>query len=259
METLRSRQAALAAHPLFARLDNLTDLRAFMEAHVFAVWDFMSLLKRLQKDLTCVEVPWRPSRHPDELVRFINQIVVGEESDLGPDGEATSHFRLYLEAMREVGANTARIQDFLADLDWSNVPDHVAPFTRHTLDVARHGTTLEVAAAFFYGREKLIPEMFQGIVNVLKAEGLAWPKLLFYLERHIQVDGEEHGPLAERCLEHLCAGDAVAYRLAEKAGIQALKERAALWDRTLEFLSAGAEAALPLDRELADLGQGRQH
>lgn len=90
-------QKQLAVHPLYKAVQNIGDLRLFMENHVYAVWDFMSLLKYLQRELTCVNIPWiaqgfRTSR------RLINEIVLGEESDF-VGGQHISHLELYLDSM----------------------------------------------------------------------------------------------------------------------------------------------------------------
>jgi hypothetical protein len=58
---LGSLPAALLDHPIYAGVVSVTDLRRFMEDHVFAVRDFMSLPKRLQQDVTCTRVPWFPA------------------------------------------------------------------------------------------------------------------------------------------------------------------------------------------------------
>lgn len=232
--TLFSAQSELNHHPLFGELKTQQDLRFFMESHVFAVWDFMSLLKRLQRDITCVDLPWRPSPYPAELVRFINQIVLGEESDVDQHGIPCSHFELYLRAMEEVGASTGTIRKVVSDLDLELIPEHARPFTEFTMHTANEASLVEVAATFFYGREKLIPGMFDGIISHLKEAKLNCPTLLYYLERHIHVDGEEHGPLSERCLEVLCGRNLQLHQQAECYGLKALQERKNLWDRTLE-------------------------
>ncbi len=224
----------LSHHPLFRELTSPEALRFFMESHVFAVWDFMSLLKRLQRDITCVSLPWRPSPYPQQLVRFINQIVVGEESDVDQFGVPMSHFALYLRAMEEVGADTTLIRAFLETPRLELVPHHVRPFVSFTLETALHGPLVEVAAAFFYGREQLIPGMFTGILETLPQD---CSTLRYYLERHVQVDGEDHGPLSELCLQVLCEGDPSLHHQAEVAGLKALAQREALWDRTLVALT----------------------
>src|SRR5262245_17345533 len=94
---------SLLNHPVYARLDRVEALRVFMQHHVFAVWDFMSLLKTLQQRLTCTQTPWVP---PTNHVgcRLINEIVLGEESDEDGQGKFASHFELYLRSMQQCGA-----------------------------------------------------------------------------------------------------------------------------------------------------------
>ena len=236
METISDKHAALSHHPVYASFNDLKSIRHFMSYHVFAVWDFMSLLKSLQNHLTCVQIPWRPSQYPAEMVRLINQIVVGEESDLGPDGKPTSHFDLYLKGMEEIGADTRPIKKFLATNDYSLIPEGAREFVEFNVDVAKNGHVVEVAANFFYGREKLIPDMFQTIVDTLKRENVSAPTFLFYLERHIEVDSGEHGPLAQKALSHLTNGQKELELLAMDSGLKALAMRKALWDRVLMSL-----------------------
>src|SRR5579863_10285305 len=100
-----SARAEVVGHKLYARLTDADAIRTFLEHHVFAVWDFMSLLKSLQRNLTCVDLPWVPTG-PTGSRRLINDIVLVEESDELRDG-FISHFELYVEGMIDAGADTS--------------------------------------------------------------------------------------------------------------------------------------------------------
>jgi len=160
----------LLKHPTYTQVDSLDRLREFMRIHVFAVWDFMSLVKRLQGEVTVRTLPWMPPANP-QVARFANEVVLGEESDLGPDGNPASHFELYLRAMDEIGGDTTEVRAFIASIDqgesWEaalrelNAPAGVTDFVRETLRCAIYGSAVEVAAYFFFGREDVIPEMFK--------------------------------------------------------------------------------------------------
>ncbi|MDR2282321.1 MAG: DUF3050 domain-containing protein, partial [Sphingobacterium sp.] len=89
----------LLTHPLYSKIKDIADLRLFTETHVYAVWDFMSLLKSLQRRLTCVRVPWIASDYPNTRY-LINEIVLAEESDEYIDGSRLSHYEMYLDAMK---------------------------------------------------------------------------------------------------------------------------------------------------------------
>lgn len=227
---------SLGEHPLFAHLGDSNSLRTFMETHVYAVWDFMSLLKSLQREISCVQVPWRPSRYSKQAVRLINEIVLGEESDLDSDGEAMDHFSMYLAAMEEVGANTAPIREFLATLDMNLIPAHVRSFVEFNVELATSAPAHKVAGAFFFGREDLIPTMFDGMLKELDSAGSQCPRLRHYLVRHIELDGDEHGPLAMQMLHELADGDQAKLDEAFAIGLQSLKLRSELWDGVLAQL-----------------------
>jgi hypothetical protein len=230
-------RARLATHPLYASLRTLDDLHRFMEAHVFAVWDFMSLLKSLQRGLTSVEVPWLPSEQP-EARRLINEIVLGEESDVF-EGRAVSHFELYLEAMRECGADTAPIERLLAALgsgarlqeSIGAIPPAPRSFVEDTFTLIDERKLHVIAAAFTFGREDLIPDLFRGFLRDLnhQLDGRL-STFLWYLERHIEVDGEDHGPMALRMVSELCGEDEKRWEEAREAAEFALRSRLRLWD-----------------------------
>lgn len=232
---LEALHKSVSRHPMYNKILTISDLKIMMETHVFAVWDFMSLLKRLQREITCVELPWRPSPYPKKLVRLINEIVLGEESDLDQNGEAIDHFTLYLNAMDEIGANSFLLKNFIENQDFSKLTHAQRNFVQFNLTLADAGLIHEVAAAFFFGREKIIPDMFTSLLgdlekNIEGEEQALFPNFKYYLLRHIQIDGGEHSHLALDCLATLCGTDRIKWEEARRAGINSLKLRLALWD-----------------------------
>ena len=105
---IEAERNSLLNHNLYAKINSISDLHTFLEGHVYAVWDFMSLLKVLQQKLTCTTTPWFATPNP-ETRYLINEIVLAEESDLALDGRRLSHFEMYLEAMQACNANTEQI------------------------------------------------------------------------------------------------------------------------------------------------------
>jgi hypothetical protein len=237
---------ALAQHPIYSRVNDLPSLRTFMTSHVFAVWDFMTLLKTLQRSLTCVDVPWLPPRDVN-AARLINTIVVGEETDEVAPGEFTSHFDLYVTAMEEVGADHGPIDAMLSSvrsgttvtdaLAAVDVPESTRDFVRTTMRVAG-GSVHEVAASFLHGREDLVPMMFR---HILAGLGQDPGRVSFrrYLERHIEVDEGDHGPMARQLLRSLCGDDATKWDEAAEAAAIGLTSRLALWDGVLDQIEQG--------------------
>jgi hypothetical protein len=233
----------VVSHPLYAHLDNHAAIVTFLEHHVFAVWDFMSLLKSLQRNLTCVQVPWIPTG-PTGSRRLINDIVLVEESD-ELRGGFISHFELYVEGMAETGANTSVIDGFvdllrrgvpvLEALDQASVPAPAAEFVRTTWEFIEKGPVHSQAAAFAFGREDLIPDMFTQVVAV-KEQGNKLDTFVDYLERHIEVDGEEHTPMAMQMLADLCGDDDVKWAACAQTVNAALHARYRLWDGILEAI-----------------------
>jgi hypothetical protein len=238
----------VVSHPLYEHLDTHHAIVTFMQHHVFAVWDFMSLLKSLQRQLTCVEVPWVPSG-PTGSRRLINDIVLVEESD-ELRGGFISHFELYVEGMAEAGADTSEINQFIEllrsgrsvpeALTEAAVPAPAAEFVRTTWGFIDGAPVHSQAAAFAFGREDLIPDMFQRVIEV-KERGHKLDTFVDYLARHIEVDGEEHTPMAMQMLADLCGDDEDRWQQCADTVNQALAARYRLWDGTLATIKAGAD------------------
>lgn len=229
-------QRQVMDHPIYRAVDR-SSLPCFMEHHVFAVLDFMWLLKSLQVSLTSTEIAWIPVGEPT-IRRFINEIVLGEESDAVGE-RYVSHFDLYVEAMKEVGADPTPVLTCVDDirggasvadaLGSCGGPPAAIDFSQTTWDMASAGELHERAAAFAFGREEIIPEMFS---RLLDEDGSLGECQAFrtYLERHIELDGDLHGPMALRLVQDACGSDPERWAGAEEAAAKALSNRRGLWD-----------------------------
>jgi hypothetical protein len=239
-KTIEPLRQEIINHKVYSAIKNIDDLKVFMHYHVYAVWDFMSLLKTLQNNLTCTSVPWFPKGSAD--TRFlINEIVVGEESDVDQNGIRKSHFELYLDAMNQCGADTSKIETFIDELKntgdiisafkSSETPPEAKNFVDYTFEIIASKKDYLQSAIFTFGREDLIPGMFLSIVNDIDKN---FPESIsifkYYLERHIEIDGDHHSQLALQMTANLCGSNEDFWKEAEQATIISLQKRIDLWD-----------------------------
>jgi hypothetical protein len=237
----------LNAHPIYKAVETTEDLKCFMEHHIFSVWDFMSLVKYLQSVIAPSQTPWIPPSDPD-LSRFINEIVLEEESDEMPDSQSfLSHYEMYLLAMEEVGADTSKIKSFVKEvqnkgieeaLKLPDIPEASRVFTTSTFSFITEGEPHHAAAAFSLGREDIIPLMFKAILKKMGVSKKVAPMFHYYLERHIHLDEGFHGPLALKLLNQLCEDNAGKIDEAVESGKRAVEARIAFWDGVLEAMNA---------------------
>ncbi len=237
---LQETRSKLITHPLYKSLDTKDKLICFMENHVFAVWDFMSLIKALQRNLTCVDVPWTPNAN-NFAGKLVNEIVLAEESDIDLNNNPKSHFELYLDSMQLLGANTDLINSFVKKINSTrsyersvekiNISKELKEFMDFTFEIINSNKNHVIASVFTFGREDLIPDMFIEIVKKLsEEESIKADLLIYYLERHIELDADEHGPMALKMIQNLCGEDKNKWNEATNASLKALQMRIKLWD-----------------------------
>lgn len=235
-------------HKVYSMIKNVDDLKVFMQFHIYAVWDFMSLLKTLQTNLTCTTAPWFPKGNA-ETRHLINEIVVGEEADVDLNGIRKSHFELYVDAMKQCGADTKQIESFISILKETNdfdlaftkadIPKEAREFVEFTFQIINSKKEYLQSAIFTFGREDLIPGMFMSIISDIHKN---FPNDIsifkYYLERHIEVDGDHHSHLALQMTSNLCGQNEQFWKEAEEATILSLQKRIKLWDGVYDHLTS---------------------
>ena len=231
----------LLNHKLYTEIKSIEDLQIFTSNHVFAVWDFMSLLKALQNQLTCTKVPWMPNNN-SEIAYLINEIVTAEETDISQDGERKSHYELYIDAMKDIGAETKPIEQYITQLSLSNdieneindlnIHPKIKDFLKFTFSIIKEGKPHKIAAIFTFGRENLIPNMFNEILHEFQRSFTKKDisKLIYYFKRHIELDEDEHGPMALQMVNELADNDPLKWKEIEEISKIALEKRIGLWD-----------------------------
>ena len=244
LDVTQDERDALFSHKIYNSINNIDDLHIFMENHIFAVWDFMSILKTLQKKLTCTDVPWAP-KGGGTPARLLNEIVTEEESDIDIYGEYRSHFEMYYQAMNEAGASTKKIESFLNNLhfgvnkslDKSSSPMPAINFVKTTFSMLENAPIHVVASMFTFGREEVIPNMFRSIINKIDNDLKGRLKsFIYYLDRHIGVDEDEHGPAALKMVKVLCQNDETKWDEAAKAAKMTMRARVVFWNEILAEL-----------------------
>ena len=240
-DTIKEPREKLLNHKLYTEIKSIEDLQIFTSNHIFAVWDFMSLLKALQNNLTCTKVPWTPNKN-SETAYLINEIVLAEETDISQDGKRKSHYELYLDAMIDIGVKVENIEKNIMLLSSSDsiensiekldIHPKIKEFLKFTFSIIDEGKPHKIAAIFTFGRENLIPNMFNEILhefqNNFTEKNIS--KLIYYFERHIELDEDEHGPMALQMVNELAENDPLKWEEIRDISIVALEKRIGLWD-----------------------------
>jgi hypothetical protein len=94
---------------------------------------------------------------------LINEIVVGEESDMDMFGKRKSHFEMYVDAMIQSGANIKSINSLVSEIKsgipiqdaikHSYVPHSAQNFMQFTFGVIERNKPHLMASVFTFGRE----------------------------------------------------------------------------------------------------------
>ena len=241
--------AAINQHPIFSAIDSIDRLRRFAQIHVYAVWDFMCLLKALQRKLSFTNLLWLPPL--DHLgCHLVNTMLAEEESDFIAEKRYLSHFELYLEAMQQCGADIAPISAFINEikqqlpldklLTHPLIPAAARQFMAATFSViakqAHH-----IAASFAFARENITSAMFGAISHSIAHASTPKQSLdsfRYYFQRHIDLDGGKHSLQSKTLVVNLCGTDEKKWQEATETALFSLESRLQLLEEIYAHLIA---------------------
>lgn len=215
----------LSQHPVYNELTSRTKIKCFILYHIFAVWDFVKLLKPLQKQFLA---------YPRKSKRFIDQMIFAQTSDLYSYDQQNEDFALYLRAIAEMEIDPDLFlwyfQEAPNNLDL--LKPGIKKLVEFNLAIAKSGLLAEITAVFFYGREKLNSRLFASAIKILKQEKKECSILTGYSARLLQENNFQFELLSLELLNYICQDEAELVR-ALQAGLEALDLKEQLWNEAL--------------------------
>lgn len=238
---------SISNHKIFLEITSIENLKVFAEHHVYAVWDFMCLVKSLQRKLVCTEFAWYP---PVNHVgcHLINEIVSEEESDLNWDGKHLSHFEMYIESMQQCGAKTDTILAFIDSirqkksldtvLSEHDIPQISKDFIWDTFKIIKMESH-QIASSFTFAREDITGRMFLPILQNMKNKENT-SKFIYYFQRHIDLDVDKHSQEARLLIVNLCENNEHKWDEAKEAAKYSLISRIRFLDGIYQKIKLGS-------------------
>lgn len=237
-------KSELAAHCLYTKLQHMEDIHIFMEHHVFAVWDFMSLAKALQLHLDATQVIEKQTDN-SKILGFVNGILTGGETDPNKKEIVLSHLEMYLELMDEIGANTTNIKKLIASsaagldiheaMQIAQLTDEQQRILNFTQTIIATNEIHKIAVAATLVPEGMISNRFLKILKETEErDNLLVPKFKNYLNRYKAIDGNDYGLLSLEMVTHFCDSDGKKWVDILDIAMKTLSHRIYLWDAIVD-------------------------
>ena len=242
----------LINHKIYGQISDMRKTKIFMESHVFSVWEYLTMLKALQRELATRDISFLHENVPD-LPYLINQIVLNEEIEEESRGEylsAMGLYQLYINSMDEIGADSNPIKYFVdcikVNKNWNNtirdtitrfdnIPIQTYEYLNYNLKMIELSEIHELAGIFFFGREDINSKFILLIKSNIEHEK-SLSNLKNIIKRHVDDDSKNKNPILGEYINNiLCKDDDKKWKKVEISVIEAIKKRIELWDGMLDL------------------------